>query len=268
MTGRSCRFTHAIAREPADSAVAGLRAVDTGAPDIAAFRADHAAYVAALRAAGVAVTVLPPLPAFPDSVFVEDTALCLPEAAIVLRPGAPSRFGEAAEMAPHLAARYGDAVVTLAEGFVEGGDLLMAEGEILAGRSARTDAAGIAALAAAVAPLGWRVRALATPPGVLHFKTDCSLMDETTILATDRLAATGAFAGYRVIRVAEGEEAAANAIRVNDRVLFPAGFPRTRDRLLAAGYAVTEIGNAEAAKLDGGMSCLSLRFTPPAGRAG
>lgn len=263
MSGRSFAFTRAIAREPAASAVAGLRAVDTGAPDIAAFRADHAAYVAALRAEGLAVTVLPPMDAFPDSVFVEDTALCLPDGAVVLRPGAPSRFGEAAAMAPHLARHYGDRVVHLAEGFVEGGDLMMTEDAILAGLSARTNAAGVAALAAAVAPWGWPVRMVETPPGVLHFKTDCSLLDAETVLATDRLAATGCFAGRRVIPVAPGEEAAANAIRVNGAVIFPAGFPRTRDALVAAGYRVVEIGNAQAAKLDGGMSCLSLRFTPP-----
>ena len=89
-----------------------------------------------------------------------------------------------------------------------------------------------------------------------------SLESVTSTQATDRLAASGCFKGYRVIPVAAGEEAAANAIRFNDAVLFPAGFPRTRDRLVAAGYKVTEIGNSECAKLDGGMSCLSLRFSP------
>jgi dimethylargininase len=196
-------------------------------------------------------------------VFVEDTALCLPEGAVVMRPGAPSRLGEAAEMAPHLAALYTQVRrIEGADSFIEGGDILVTETEILVGRSARTNAAGIAELARLVAEWGHQVREVHTPPGVLHFKTDCSLMDAETILATDRLAASGCFAGYRVIPVAAGEEAAANAIRFNDIVLFPAGFPRTRDRLAEAGYAVTEIGNSECAKLDGGMSCLSLRFTP------
>jgi dimethylargininase len=108
------------------------------------------------------------------------------------------------------------------------------------------------------------VREVITPPGVLHFKTDCSLLDAETVLATDRLAASGCFDGYRVIPVAEGEEAAANTIRFNDPVLMPAGFPRTAERLAAAGYDLRQIGNSECAKLDGGMSCLSLRFTPRA----
>lgn len=265
MTDRSFRFTHAITRRPSASITAGLRAVDTGTPDLDRMLAHHAAYVAALRATGATVIELDPLPAYPDSVFVEDTALCLPEGAVVMRPGAPSRLGEAAEMAPVLEGLYAEVRrIAGEESFIEGGDILVSEREILVGRSARTNAAGIAELARLVAGWGHRLREVATPPGVLHFKTDCSLLDGETILATRRLDASGCFAGYRVIHVAEGEEAAANTIRFNDIVLMPEGFPRTRDRLLAEGYAVREIGNSECARLDGGMSCLSLRFTPRA----
>jgi dimethylargininase len=261
MSDRSYRFTHAITRRPAATIAAGLRAVDTGQPDPEIMQAHHDAYVAALRSTGAEVIVLDPLPAYPDSVFVEDTALCLPEGAVVLRPGAPSRLGEAAEMAPHLRALYGEVAAVAAPGFIEGGDILVTGREILVGRSARTDAAGIAALAALVAPWGHRLREVATPPGVLHFKTDCALLDAETILSTGRLAATGCFEGYRVIPVAEGEEPAANVIRFNDLVLVPEGFPRTGERIDRAGYAIRAIGNSECAKLDGGMSCLSLRFT-------
>lgn len=260
---QSCHFTHAITRAPAVSITAGLRAVDTGAPDLALMQAHHRAYVAALRATGAQVLVLDPLAAYPDSVFVEDTALCLPQGAVVMRPGAPSRLGEADEMAPVLAGLYTDVRrIAGAGAFIEGGDILVTETEILVGRSARTNAAGIAELARLVADWGHVVREVQTPPGVLHFKTDCSLMDGDTVLATERLAASGCFAGYRVIPVAPGEEAAANAIRFNDAVLFPAGFPRTRDRLWDQGLNVIEIGNSECARLDGGMSCLSLRFSP------
>jgi dimethylargininase len=262
MTDRSFRFTHAITRRPAASITNGLRAVDTGVPDLTLMQTHHADYVTALKSTGATVIELDALPAYPDSVFVEDTALCLPEAAVIMRPGAPSRLGEAADMAPHLAGLYRQIADITAPARIEGGDILVTEREILVGLSARTDAAGIAALTAAVTPWGHTVREVLTPPGVLHFKTDCSLMDAETILATPRLAASGCFDGYRVIRTAPGEDAAANAIRFNDLVLFPAGFPRTRDSLLAAGYAVREIGNSECAKLDGGMSCLSLRFTP------
>lgn len=263
---RSYSFTHAITRRPAETITAGLRAEDHGDPDLALMLRHHAAYVAALRGTGASVAVLDPLPDYPDSVFVEDTALCLPEGAIVLHPGAPSRRGESAAMAPHLEALYGSVRrIAGADSHIEGGDILMAEREILVGRSARTNARGVAELAKLAAEWGWPVREVHTPPGVLHFKTDCSLMDEETVLSTRRLAASGCFGGYRVIEVAEGEEAAANAVRFNGIVLFAEGFPRTRDLLLARGYDVVEIGNSECAKLDGGMSCLSLRFSPGKG---
>lgn len=263
MTSRSYRFTHAITRRPSISIVAGLRAVDTGTPSLDLMVQHHADYIAALKSTGAQVVELGPLEAFPDSVFVEDTALCLPEGAVVMRPGAPSRLGEAAEMAPHLRALYAEVVqVAGPDSFIEGGDILTTETEVLVGRSARTNTAGVAELARLIAPWGHRVREVHTPPGVLHFKTDCSLLDEETILSTRRLDASGCFGDYRVIHVADGEEACANTIRFNDLVLMPAGFPRTRDVLAKAGYQIREIGNSECAKLDGGMSCLSLRFTP------
>ena len=260
---QSYTFSHAITRKPATSIIAGLRAVDTGTPDLGVMQAHHTDYIAALRATGAEVIELAALEAFPDSVFVEDTALCLPKGAVVMRPGAPSRLGEAAEMAPHLHALYGDVVrIEGADSYIEGGDILTTETEILVGRSARTNAAGVAELARLVANWGYKVREVFTPPGVLHFKTDCSLLDAETILSTKRLADSGCFDGYKVIHVAEGEEACANSIRFNDLVIMPAGFAKTRATLEQTGYKVREIGNSECAKLDGGMSCLSLRFTP------
>jgi dimethylargininase len=259
----SYRFTHAITRKPGAGITAGLRAVDIGAPDLDLMLAHHADYIAALRSTGAQVVELDALPDFPDAVFVEDTALCLPQGAVVMRPGAPSRLGEAALMAPHLAALYADVrEISGAESYIEGGDILTTEREILVGRSARTNAAGVAELRERVAEWGLPVREVFTPPGVLHFKTDCSLLDAETVLATKRLAASGCFDGYRVIHTAEGEEACANAIRFNNLVIMPDGFPKTRDILVAAGFEVRVVGNSECAKLDGGMSCLSLRFSP------
>lgn len=262
MAARSYTFSYAITRAPGISIADGLRAVDAGAPDLDRFKAHHESYVKALKSTGAKVTVLEPLEEFPDAVFVEDTALCLAEGAIVMRPGAPSRLGEAAAMAPVLREFYGEVLEIKGPGFIEGGDILTTEREILVGRSARTDAAGIEELRGLVARWGYRVREVETPEGVLHFKTDCSLLDEETILSTERLAKSGCFDGYRVLLTGDGEEAAANAIRFNDLVLMPAGFPKTAERLARAGYEIREVGNTEAAKLDGGMSCLSLRFSP------
>lgn len=254
-------FTHAITRLPSPGVTAGLRAEDVGDPDPMQFAEDHARYTAALRAAGAEVTELPALDDFPDSVFVEDAALCLPEGAVVMRPGAPTRLGEAAAMAPSLAAFYGD-ISTIERGHIEGGDILVTDREILVGLSARTDTEGVEALRAAVAEWGHSVRVLQTPPDVLHFKTDCGLLDADTILATPRLAASGCFDGYRVLHTAEGEEACANCVRFNDVVLFPRGFAQTAEMLRREGYTLAELPNEQAAMIDGGMSCLSLRFTP------
>ena len=253
-------FTHALTRRPHPCVVDGLRAEDTGPPDLARLRADHADYVAVLRAAGAEVIELDPLPDFPDALFVEDTALCVPEGAVLLRPGAPSRAGEVAHVEPALANQFRELRRLEGPGHVEGGDVLVTGREVLVGRSARTDAAGVAALRAVLADWGHLVREVETPPGVLHFKTDAALLDAETVLATPRLAAGGGFDGYRVLTVPAGEEAAANVVRFNDVVVMPAGYPRTAERLTAAGYAVRPVDNGECAKLDGGMSCLSLRW--------
>lgn len=221
---------------------------------------DHSYYVATLRETGAQIIELPALEGFPDSVFVEDDALCLKECAILLRPGAPSRMGEVAMMAPTIRDCYDTVFEITGPGFIEGGDILTTSREILVGKSARTDSAGVAQLREIVAPFGYVVREVQTPADVLHFKTDCSLLDDETILSTRRLDQIGCFEGYRVLHTAAGEEAAANAIRFNQFVLIPAGFAKTAEMLRSQGYEVREINNAECAKIDGGMSCLSLRF--------
>ena len=264
MAFKSYYFTHALTRKPSSSIVDGLRAVDIGMPDIATFEQNHADYVALLKSTGAEVVELEALESFPDSVFIEDDALCFQEGVVLMRPGAPSRLGEVNEIAPALRALYKDVREIKGPGFIEGGDILVTEREVLVGRSARTDAAGVAELTSLIADWGYSVREVMTPKGVLHFKTDCSLLDEETILSTKRLAVSGCFEGYRVIHVEEGEEACANSIRFNELVIMPAGFPKTAEKLKAQGYNVREIGNSEAAKLDGGMSCLSLRFSPSA----
>lgn len=259
---QSYRFTHAICRQPARSVVHGLQAGDTGAPDFDLFSEHHGNYVQALEQAGVTVTVTPPLEDFPDSVFVEDTALCLPEGAIALRPGASSRFGEAAAIAPELNKHMSNVIVLEGDGFIEGGDILVTGSEVLVGLSDRTDQKGFDQLTEIAGEWGYSTRLVQTPPGVLHFKTDCGLLDENTILATRRLAASGCFEGYRVIKIPNGEEPAANSIRVNDTVFMPQGFLKTKTLVEEARFQVITLANSEAAKIDGGLSCMSLRFSP------
>lgn len=260
MSDPTFEFSRAITRRPAPTIAGGLRAEDIGNPDFDGMIAAHKAYVAALKSTGAEVIELGSLDAFPDAQFVEDTALCLPQGAILMRPGAPSRMGEVDQMAPTLRNCYETVLEIKGPGHVEGGDILVTGREILVGRSERTDAEGVAELEKITSNWDHKLREVFTPEGVLHFKTDCSLMDAETILSTRRLDASGCFEGYRVLHVADGEEAAANAIRFNNLVLMAAGFPRTAEMLDREGYQVVEIDNTDCAKLDGGMSCLSLRF--------
>ncbi|MBD1545155.1 dimethylarginine dimethylaminohydrolase family protein [Roseibium aggregatum] len=259
--GLSWRFTHAITRTPADSVANGLRAVDAGDPSGAAFRAEHAAYVQALEAAGLTVDVLPPLEAYPDSCFVEDPAFCLPDGAILLRPGAESRKGEAEEIRAALESRFDRVVEIPGSGHVDGGDVLTLDDEILIGLSARTDREGAEAFAGLLDQWGYNARVAETPEGVLHFKTACSTLGEGVILATKVMIDSGFFGSRRTIAVPDGEDYAANVIRVNDVVLVPEGYPETQAAIEAGGFRTVTVPTHQARKVDGGLSCLSLRFS-------
>jgi dimethylargininase len=263
MSGHSITFTHALCRAPSRSVTAGLRAEDRGAPDEDLFAREHAAYVAALRRTGAEVTVLEPQEAFPDGVFIEDPALCLGGVAILLRPQAPTRRGEVAALRLDLSRLFPEIRDLGGHGHVDGGDILCSDTEVMVGLSARTDAAGVAALRPIVEDFGYRMRVVETPAEILHFKTESSLLDPETILASPRLAATGCFGGYRVIETASGEEGAANAIRFNAPVFLSDGFPQTAERLDRAGYEIRQLPMSQAALLDGGLSCLSLRYSLP-----
>lgn len=252
-------FDSAIIRTPGQSVVQGLRAGDGQDPGFEAVLAEHQAYAEALTAAGVAVQCLDPLEAFPDSIFVEDPALVFPEGAVLLRPGIVSREGETAAIAPVLRERF-DRVLELAEGYVDGGDVLTTPRSVMIGLSARTDLAGAKALIAVLDKLGLKGELVQTPANVLHFKSDCALLDDETLLTTSRLAASGVFKNFGQIIVPQGEEGAANALRVNDRVFLGTGFPGTADLLDKMGYRIVPLKTSEIAKIDAGLSCMSLRW--------
>ncbi len=253
------QFNRAIVRQPARSVVAGLRAEDRGNPTYDGIRAAHDAYTAALRSADVDIIVLPPLENFPDSLFVEDPALVFLEGAILLRPGAPSRAAETRELAPTLRDWF-DIVLDLPTGHADGGDVLVTPRLVMIGLSDRTDRAGAEALAVCLAELGRESTIVETPGDVLHLKTACSLLDDDTILRAPCLEETGIFDGFRQITTADGEAAAANALRVNDVLMVGAGFPRTIERLGALGYGVVPVDTSEIGKIDAGLSCMSLRW--------
>jgi dimethylargininase len=255
-------FNSAIVRRPGRSVVDGLRATPGPGPDFEALLAEHLAYIAALRAAGVNVTELDALEAFPDSVFVEDPALVFSQAALLLRPGAPSRREEARELSATLKARF-PRVLSLSEGFADGGDILVTPDRVIIGLSARTDEAGAANLRQMLASIGLASDVVQVPRGTLHLKTDCSLVDEETVLATEVLANSGVLEGFRILVVPGEERAATNALRVNDVVFVRAGSPRTQDLLENHGLNVQPLPVTEIGRIDAGLSCMSLRWFDP-----
>lgn len=253
-------FDRAILRKPGRSVVDGLRSAPRLVPDYEIILREHDAYVRALCGAGLAVEVLPPLERFPDSMFVEDPALVFSEGAIVMRPGAPSRLGETADMGRVLAQNFSNVQELESDEYVDGGDVLVTPDAVLIGLSARTCREGARALAAKLEVLGRKSRIVEVPDGMLHLKTGVSLLDEETVLATPAISRSPAFAIFRAIVTPKGEEAAANALRINGTVLIGACYPRTLERLVKEGIRVTALPVSEIAKLDAGLSCMSLRW--------
>lgn len=254
-------FDHAIVREPGRSVVDGLRSDLSAVPGYEGILREHRAYVAALREAGLEVDILPPLERFPDSIFVEDPALVFPEGAILLSPGAPSRLGERDEMRGVLHRHFSRVLELEPHEFADGGDVLVTSETVFVGLSKRTSRAGAEALCAKLAELGRNARIAQTPGTILHFKTASALLGENTSVATKAMAQSGIFADLRVLPTADGEEGAANLLRVNDIVLIGDCYPRTAEMLVRRGFTVRPLPIREIAKLDAGLSCMSLRWS-------
>lgn len=261
MSGHSFTFSHALCRSPSNSIVEGLRANDHGNPDAGIFREEHEIYVAALRDAGAEVAVLDALEAYPDSVFIEDTALCLKGVAICLQQGAETRRGETKALHSVFEEKMKDILYLQSDGFVDGGDILCTDDTVMVGLSSRTTDKGASDLAPLVEQLGYKLKVFKTPQAVLHFKTASALLDNETIFSTRELSASGCFDGFNIIDVPEGEEAAANALRFNDIVFLSAGHPKSENLLDQHGYTVIPIPTTQAALVDGGLSCMSLRYS-------
>jgi dimethylargininase len=253
-------FTTAIVREPGKSVVAGLKSDSKAVPSYEGVLAAHRAYVDALAEAGLSVDILPPLEALPDSVFVEDTALTLAEGAILLRPGAPSRLAERDEVRGALARHFADVVELGAGEYADGGDVLITPETVFVGLSARTNRMGAESLLRHLAGFGRQGRIVATPAAVLHLKSACALLSEDTIVATPALAASGIFDGFRLLVTPEGEEGAANLLRLNNLVLVGNSYLRTAEAVAKSGLDVKLLPVGEIAKLDAGLSCMSLRW--------
>jgi dimethylargininase len=253
-------FTHALCRAPARSAVKGIRADGGPDPDFYGLLAEHEAYVATLRALGLAVDVLPPLDDFPDALFTEDVALTFPKGAILLRPGAPSRAGEVAHIRGALAAHHPRLLEMTGPGYADGGDILRLADRVIIGLSARTDRTGAEELAGLLGQLGYPAEIAETPPGVLHFKTGCGLIDAHTILAVPALADCRQFEGVEVVTTPPGEEPAANILRIRDTVLVGDRWSATHALLAGRGIETRPLPTDQIAHIDAGLSCMSLRW--------
>ncbi len=252
-------FTHAIVRTPCRRLVEGLTSAGMGPPDYHRALEQHACYVTALEARGLTITALPPLEEYPDSTFVEDVALCTPRCAVITRPGAPSRRGETGHIRDALERFRSDVYAIEAPGAVEAGDIMMAGERFFIGLTGRTNREGARQMTAFLDGHGYRAETVAVGD-VLHLKSGVSYLEKNTLLAVDGLAGKPGFRGFNVIKVDAAEAYAANSVWVNGAVLTPAGFPATRERITAAGYEVIEVDVSEFRKLDGGLSCLSLRL--------
>lgn len=255
-------FTHAIVRPPAANFADGLTTADFGAPDVEHALAEHADYCRALEGCGLALTMLPEDAAHPDSTFVEDTGVIARNVAVLTRPGATSRLGEATAIRPALAARFHPLLEITAPGTVDGGDICEAGTHFFIGLSERTNEAGGRQLAAFLEGAGFTAELVrfTAGPGLLHLKSGIAWVGGRDLVVMRDLAHHPAFAGWERLVVPDGEEYAANCVRVNDRVLVPAGFPKTAALLAARGYKPLALDMSEFRKMDGGLSCLSLRF--------
>ncbi|MFH1532212.1 MAG: hypothetical protein ABIK09_15915 [Pseudomonadota bacterium] len=250
-------FKHALVRPPAPGFERGLTMAGLGRPDLDLACAQHDAYCEALVGAGLSLIRMNPDADHPDSPFVEDPVVVLGGAVILASPGAPSRRGEVAAVAAALPEAMER--IPLPWGELDGGDVLVVDGTVFIGRSARTDRVGARGLAGIAESLGYRTMEVPVPGG-LHLKTGVTAIGPGALIMTSDYAGTLEFEGFDRIVVPEEERYGANCLWVRDRILVPAGCPRTLRRLLGRGYGVVEVDLSEFQKLDGGLTCLSVRW--------
>lgn len=235
-----CELTHQH-RVPIDIALAGRQ---------------HAGYEEALREAGCEIRQLPEQPDWPDSVFVEDTAIVLDEVAVATRPGAPSRRAEVTGVASALA-EFRKVFVIQAPATLDGGDVLRLGKHLYVGASSRSDANAVAQLESLLAPFGYRVHAVAIE-GCLHLKSAVTQVADDLLLVNPERVDPRAFDGWHGIAVDPAEPDAANALRIGDRLILSASWPRTAARLRQAGIEVRTVAMSEMEKAEGAVTCCSL----------
>jgi dimethylargininase len=260
------QFSRAIVRPPSPNFAAGLTSAAAGPPDIGRALEQHAAYVEALRACGLTVTSLAPDERYPDGTFVEDTAIVTGRGAVLTRPGAHSREGEIHSMAACLRHFYADLPAIAAPGTVDGGDVCEADGHFLIGVSARTNVQGAHQLAQHLGRLGYTsgIIDIQSNPALLHLKSGIAYLGDGVWLVDggiqDELRSQRGIDARDLIVVSAAEAYAANCVRVNDAILVAAGYPQMSAAVESRGCRIVPLQMSEFRKMDGGLSCLSLRF--------
>ena len=257
-------FRHAIVRPPGKNFADGLTTVDLGVPSFENALDQHESYCRALEECGLALTRLPSDLRYPDSTFVEDTAILTRRGAILTRPGAASRLGEVAAIETALAPFFPEGRLgrIVAPGTLDGGDICEAGDHFFIGVSRRTNPEGARQLAGILAGAGFTTSCIDIREidSILHLKSGIAWLDGRRLAAIGALAGHKALADWEILRVDPGEDYAANCVRVNDTVLVAAGFPRLESAIRRLGHRVVPLEMSEFRKMDGGLSCLSLRW--------
>ena len=255
-------FQNVIVRKPARSMIDGITsAPELGRPDYELAIKQHDAYIEALKSCGVAVTELPPLEEYPDACFVEDVAVVTSKCAIITNPGAASRNGEKEHIVETIRQFYSDDQIAYIQspGTLEGGDVMMVGDHFYVGRSARTNEEGIRQFIEILESYGLTGSEV-TLEKVLHLKTGVNYLENNTYLVSGEFIEKDEFKNANRIIIPEEEAYAANCIWVNNKVIVPTGFPKVAEAVKNAGYEIILTDTSEYRKLDGGLSCLSLRF--------
>ncbi len=255
-------FKNVIVKKPCSRITEGITSSpELGKPDYQLALKQHEAYIKALKSCGVEVTVLEADEAYPDSCFVEDTAVLTRKCAIITNPGASTRKGEIEEMIPVIKKFYSEDCIEYikAPGTLEGGDVMMVGDHFYIGRSARTNPEGIRQFIAILKKYGLNGSEV-TLEKVLHLKTGVNYIENNNMLVSGEFIDKPEFEKYNKYIIPPEESYAANCIWMNGKVIVPANFPKVADIVKKAGYEIILVDTSEFRKIDGGLSCLSLRF--------
>lgn len=251
-------FTHAIVRKPGDDFARGITTSNLETPRYELIMKQHEAYIEALSSLGLELIVLEALPNYPDAYFVEDTAVVTPDVAIITNPGIKDRKGEEGTIEQVLAA-YRKTVRIYAPGTVDGGDVLMVGSHFFIGISQRTNKEGAKQLGCIFEEYGYAWATVYVEAG-LHLKSSVNYIGKNTLLITEKFASRNEFKDYDIIIVDKTEEYAANTLLINNSLITPKGFPNTMKKLEPTGFDIIELDVSEVQKMDGGLTCISLRF--------